>query len=189
MSQTLILNADFLPHAVVSWKEAVLLVLTGKAFPLETYTNWTVSSPSVSIEVPSVLLLRQYVKFKQKVKFSRANVFSRDNYQCQYCARHAGMFHRLKVSDLTFDHVLPRALGGETSWENIVTACKACNGKKGSKSLKESGMRLLRPPERPKSLCNIVYILSHREVPAKWEPYLLDNNNVTLLREPSCEDY
>jgi len=80
------------------------------------------------------------------VKFSRINVYLRDDFTCGYCGR------RLPMSQLTYDHVLPRARGGRTDWENILTACTGCNAKKGARTPAESGMRPLRQPFRPTSL-------------------------------------
>ncbi len=72
--------------------------------------------------------------------FTRFNLFLRDGFCCQYCGSRG---------DLTFDHVVPRASGGITSWENVVAACSKCNLKKGSKSLRNAGMALRKAPRPP----------------------------------------
>ena len=99
-----------------------------------------VNSPSVSIKIPSVVVLKDYVRPQKKVAFTRFNLFLRDEFSCQYCG---------SKGDLTFDHVVPRSLGGTTSWANVVAACSPCNLKKGSKTLKNSGLHLRRKPIRP----------------------------------------
>jgi 5-methylcytosine-specific restriction endonuclease McrA len=167
---TLVLNADYMPHAIISWREAVVLLVTEKARVLESYSGWEIRSASLCVEVPAVMVLEKYVSFRQKIKFSRANVYARDNYQCQYCRRKAG--EGIKVSELTFDHVVPRSAGGETTWENIVTSCRPCNSRKGSTPLLEFGTHLLREPRKPDSISNVIYVLARKEVPSAWETHL-----------------
>jgi 5-methylcytosine-specific restriction endonuclease McrA len=89
-----------------------------------------------------VVVLRDYVKPQNTVAFTRFNLFLRDEFSCQYCSG---------LGNLTFDHVVPRARGGITSWENVVAACSKCNLKKGSRSLKQSGMLLRKPIRKPQS--------------------------------------
>ena len=78
------------------------------------------------------------------MKFNRRNVFARDANRCQYCNR------RFPTSELTLDHVVPRSRGGGTTWDNLVCACVACNSRKGGRSPREAGLKLVRKPERPK---------------------------------------
>jgi 5-methylcytosine-specific restriction endonuclease McrA len=99
-----------------------------------------VRSPTTKIRIPSVVVLRDYVKPQKRVAFTRFNLFLRDGFQCQYCG---------SKGDLTFDHVVPRKSGGVTSWENVVAACSKCNLKKGSKALRHSGLSLRRQPRQP----------------------------------------
>jgi hypothetical protein len=101
---------------------------------IETYPGRVIRSEHLTIEVPSVCMTKEYFNYKKTVKFSRANMFLRDLYQCQYCA------DTFDTKDLTLDHVIPRASGGKTTWENSVTACKPCNYKKGSKLQKPKRM-------------------------------------------------
>lgn len=146
MLHTLVLTSYMAPHRVVSWTTAICLVVTGKVDVLEEYAE-TVSSPSMTLRVPSVLRLRRTTTFfKVNAKFSRVNVFTRDKFTCQYCGK------RLPMSKLNYDHVIPRRLGGKTVWENIVTSCYACNDRKAGRTPEQAKMRLLRKPRRPKSL-------------------------------------
>ncbi len=87
-----------------------------------------------------MIVLKDYVKPQKRVAFTRFNLFLRDGFMCQYCGSR---------QDLTFDHVLPRARGGRTNWENVVAACSPCNLRKGSKSLRDSGLKLNRKPRMP----------------------------------------
>jgi 5-methylcytosine-specific restriction endonuclease McrA len=86
------------------------------------------------------VVLKDYVKPRKRVAFTRFNLFLRDEFCCQYCG---------KKGELTFDHIVPRASGGITSWENVVAACSPCNMKKGSKSLRRAGMSLRKPTRTP----------------------------------------
>ncbi len=140
----LVLNADYrplsyLPLSLWPWQEAVKAVWLDRVDIVAEYEA-TVRSQRMEIRIPSVVVLKDYVKPRKRVAFTRFNLFLRDEFTCQYCgAKH----------DLTFDHVLPRALGGVTSWENVVAACASCNLKKGSKTLRQSGLTLRRRPFRP----------------------------------------
>lgn len=140
----LVLNADYrplsyYPLSLWPWQEAIKAAVLDRVAIVAQYDH-VVRSPSVEIRIPSVVVLRDYVKPQKRVAFTRFNLFLRDEFCCQYCGARG---------DLTFDHVIPRARGGRTSWENVVAACAPCNLRKGSMSLRQSGLRLRRPPRRP----------------------------------------
>ena len=140
----LVLNADYrplsyYPLSLWSWQEAVKAAYLERVDIVAEYDDW-VSSPSTRIRIPSVIVLRDYVRPQRQVAFTRFNLFLRDEFSCQYCGARR---------DLTFDHVVPRAAGGITSWENVVAACSRCNLRKGSKSLRRAGMTLRKPPRMP----------------------------------------
>ncbi|RFB78539.1 HNH endonuclease [Methylovirgula sp. 4M-Z18] len=133
MSQhsTLLLNADYqplsyFPLSLVSWQDALRAVIRGRVTVVAEY-DAVARSPSRTMRLPSVIALKAYQKAGRNVAFTRFNVYLRDRFSCQYCG---GMF---EAKGLTFDHVVPRSRGGATSWENIVAACHACNGAKGSR--------------------------------------------------------
>lgn len=172
MADTLLLNADYRPHSLLGWKEAIIMILQDKAHAVEEYKDWEISSPSITIKVPSVLVLNKFVVFRQTPKFNRANIYARDNRQCQYCGRKAGKGKTLSLSDLTFDHVLPRAQGGGTNWENITTACQSCNTKKANRTPKQAKMTLMNIPKKPSSVSNVELELSLKSIPAAWRDYL-----------------
>lgn len=130
MPDCLILNKDgsplsVIPLSVVSWQTAIRLVTTDKVRVLENYDNWIVRSPSTSMHVPSIVITSDYIKWNRQVKYSRNNIYLRDGYACQYCGKTP------PIAYLTLDHVLPKAKGGKTNWNNIVTSCQKCNSKKG----------------------------------------------------------
>jgi len=99
-----------------------------------------IRSPSFQMRLPSVVSLKSYVKPSRNPAFTRFNVFLRDRFQCQYCGSR---------DELTFDHVIPRAKGGQTTWENVVAACSPCNLKKGSAHPREAGMWPNQMPFQP----------------------------------------
>ena len=131
MRDTLLLNADGNPLSVaplstLTWQESIKLIWLDRINVLEWHDDWQVHSPSVTLTVPSVIIVRDFVKRRFNTNFSRSNVYLRDNYMCQYCKQ---MFSN---KELTLDHVIPRSKGGKTTWTNIVSACKQCNNQKGS---------------------------------------------------------
>jgi 5-methylcytosine-specific restriction endonuclease McrA len=140
----LVLNADYrplsyYPLSLWPWQEAIKAAWLERVDIVAEYDDY-VHSPSRSIRIPSVVVLKDYVKPRKRVAFTRFNLFLRDEFRCQYCG-HKG--------DLTFDHVIPRARGGITSWENVVAACSPCNLKKGSRLLQQTGMQLRKAPKCP----------------------------------------
>ena len=142
----LVLNADYrplsyYPLSLWCWQDAVKAAFMDRVDIVAEYDEY-VHSPSTRIRMPSVVVLKDYVKPQKRVAFTRFNLFLRDGFLCQYCG---------SKGDLTFDHVVPRASGGVTSWENVVAACSRCNLKKGSKSLRRAGMSLRRAPRQPSS--------------------------------------
>lgn len=128
MGDTLILNADAQPISIIplsseNWHEAVKLMWVERAEVLHEYDDWEVHSPSLTLKVPSVILLRDYVKVARNIKYCRENILIRDDFTCQYC----GLNCRECQEELTLDHVIPRYHGGKTSFTNITAACHSCN--------------------------------------------------------------
>ena len=161
-ARTLVLAPWYFPHTVIGWKHAVMLYCLGKVEVVESYTS-EVGSPSTSIKTPAVVrLLEKISTTKRGVKFSRINVYLRDNFTCGHCG------HKLPMSQLTYDHVLPRARGGLTRWDNIVTACYVCNAKKGARTPVDSGMQPNREPFQPLSLPLHPPLIDVRSAPAEW---------------------
>ena len=131
MRDTLLLNADGNPLSVaplstLTWQESIKLVWLDKINVLEWHEDWQVHSPNHTMTVPSVMMVREFVKRRTSTSFSRSNVYLRDNYICQYCKQ------MNSYKDLTLDHVIPKSKGGKTEWTNIVSACRKCNNQKGN---------------------------------------------------------
>jgi 5-methylcytosine-specific restriction endonuclease McrA len=175
--RTLVLSPWMQPHGILGWQQAIVLVVDGKVDVLENYEATIASAgnryegrPPLVVEVPAVARLRKAVRMhKDGVKFSRANVYTRDRCRCCYCG--------LKKSpkELNYDHVIPRERGGKTVWENIVTSCFKCNGQKRNRTPQEAGMTMHFQPHRPRVLSNTRPMLVDLDkVPALWLPYLTD---------------
>ena len=140
----LVLNADFrplsyFPLSLWPWQEAVKAAYLDRVVIVAEYEE-KVHSPSVSLSIPSVVVLKDFVKPARSVAFTRFNLFLRDSFTCQYCGARG---------EMTFDHVIPRSKGGRTTWENVVAACGPCNLTKGARTLRQVGMTLRRRPRRP----------------------------------------
>lgn len=159
----LVLNQNYEPLNICNARRAFVLLDRGKAEILEHGDRY-LRSPSMDFRLPSVIRLVYMIKRpRPKVRLSRKEVFARDNYTCQYCGT--------KSKDLTIDHVVPRHRGGRHTWENLVSACKACNHRKGGKTLEEAKMRLIRLPYEPKA--SSYYILQqHLETCSEWQKFI-----------------
>jgi len=123
----LVLNADFrplsyYPLSLWSWQDAIKAVFLDRVNIVAHYDQ-AVRSPTLEIQLPSVVSLKSFVKPTTHPAFTRFNVFLRDRFACQYCG---------SPEDLTFDHIIPRSKGGQTTWENVVAACSPCNLRKGN---------------------------------------------------------
>ena len=145
----LALNASFEPLTLIPPRRAVRLVLDGKAEVLEVSGGAAFRSVGLSLPSPAVIRLMRYVHVPRRFRRQVTNtfLFARDGYACQYCGRTLAELHGRQF--LTRDHVMPVSRGGDNSWLNVVTACSACNHRKGDRLLSEVGMTLLAPPREP----------------------------------------
>ena len=165
-AETLLLTPWMIPHKIIPWQTAVTMSFLGKVDVLEEYDD-VIRSPNLAIRAPAVVRLRRPIGgMKRGVKFSRINVFARDDFRCQYCGA------KRTIGDLNYDHVVPRVQSGKTVWENIVTSCYDCNAKKRGRTPEQAGMKLLRAPVKPKALpMTTVLPRHHGRIPEVWSPY------------------
>ena len=167
---TLVLDFNYQPTGRMSWERAITQFYKGKVEIVESYEDRDIKSVTFSMKMPAVV--RELTRYKRKnaVKFSRENVYTRDKGKCQYCGQHVP---RVKA---TYDHVLPRDLGGATKWDNIVIACFDCNQRKRNRTPEQAGMRLLTKPVKPKSLPNTVRLTFtwQKGMPEQWKSWLYD---------------
>lgn len=163
---TLVLDFGFQPVDRIGWQQAIRLMVLGKIEVLEEYADRVVRSARQAFKIPSVIRLLTKVTKKAGVRFSRENVWLRDKGKCQYCG--------IPVSKKTFtyDHVVPRTLGGQTRWDNIVIACYECNHQKAGHTPEQAGMRLRTQPVRPKHLPSSFKL--DGDFPKSWLDYVRD---------------
>ncbi|MBN1264532.1 MAG: HNH endonuclease [Anaerolineales bacterium] len=161
----LLLNANFEPLNVCSTRRAVGLIQTGKAEMLLNGRGF-IQTVRTQFPRPSVIRLVYMIKRPRvRVPLSKREIFRRDHYRCQYCG--------VRNTILTIDHIIPRRLGGDYSWTNLVTACQECNLKKGGRTLQECGLSLLQPPHEPRPTAD--YIFGHHLIEGQnddWEQFL-----------------
>jgi 5-methylcytosine-specific restriction endonuclease McrA len=176
-TKVLVLNRHYMPVHITSVRRAFSLLYQGLAeavnqqYKTFDYASWAALSVSLHedtiglvdrvIRVPRVILLLTYDRVpRRQVRFNRFNVYARDRNVCQYCGK------RFPRPELNLDHVIPRSQGGQSTWENIVCSCHACNRLKGGRTPRQAGMRLLQPARRP-----------------EWTPFMLETFSLRRYRE------
>lgn len=208
MSATLVLNSNYKPVKTISWVKAIGMVQRGAAEIVENYKKECVYTNEFELsdyDIENYGLLSRFfdeellaldrVRIKlfkpavirvfsprfgrQKVQFSRVNIYLRDDHKCQYegCRTTAAMKRgvgttRLHIESLTFDHILPKSQGGKTTWLNIVTCCKDCNSRKDSRTPEQARMVLIRQPYQPKQ---VPIVRARVQTPEEWKNFLFWN--------------
>ena len=165
-TRTLLLNPYYLPIRVLRWQDAVKMRYEGTAEVVAEYDD-EIASPSVTWKMPAVMRLKKMPRPRARgVRFSRLNVYQRDDFRCQYCGSACA------ANALTYDHVVPRSAGGRTEWKNIVAACKPCNARKANKSCDDAGMWPLRPPVIPRALPHLGPRIDVSSMPPEWSGFV-----------------
>lgn len=180
-ARVLILNRTFKPVAVATVERAFGLLVTGAAKALDSqyrlfdFDSWSelaaehgddvIRTTRRAIKVPRVMVLQVYDRLPRKnVRFSRQNVYARDDFTCQYCGK------RLPRSKLNLDHVVPRSHGGRSTWANVVTSCVSDNERKGGRTPEQAGMKLIRQPQKPTWASLSPY--SKKTPYEEWTPFI-----------------
>jgi 5-methylcytosine-specific restriction endonuclease McrA len=142
--RVLVLNASYEPLQIISVRRAIVLLLQEKAELIEA-AEQRLRAASMALDMPLVIRLVRYIRIPHRLKLpcSRRGVLARDRDTCQYCGVQPGR------ANLTIDHVLPRSQGGLTVWDNVVTACRECNRKKGGRTPEQAHMLLMTKPRQP----------------------------------------
>ena len=177
----LVLNRVFQAVQITSVRRALTLLYKGQVRAVDSeyrtydFDNWmdipvqpddhSVVTPSRNILIPHVVQLLVFDRMpRQEVKFSRGNIYLRDQNRCQYCGK------KFSSSELSLDHVIPISRGGKSTWENVVCACLPCNVRKGNRTPEEAGMKLIRPPAKPKA--TPLGLLAPHRIHPMWRNFL-----------------
>ena len=162
-ASVLVLNANYEPINICNYRRAICLILSDKAIMIENGRG-TIHTARTTLPLPSVIRLQKMIRRpRPTICFSRAEIFRRDNFTCQYCGK--------RTKHLTIDHIIPRSRGGKDTWENVVAACASCNHRKGGKLLEETNMHLISSIIKPPN--TIEYIFGrHLDTNQEWDIYL-----------------
>jgi len=182
----LVLNADYSLMGIIGWQKAMVWEYrynksnySGIDIVEYYIDDYIIGTNSQKKSIPAVVKTNKYFALKnQNVNFSRKNLFTRDDYTCQYCGI------TLPVSQLTYDHVIPKSKWPHskqtaTSWNNIVTSCFKCNSKKGNKTLQQANMKLRTQPFIPRKTNKYLHVTHQlltikRDIPKEWLLYIGD---------------
>lgn len=174
--RVLLLNFSYEPLGTIGVARAICMLFSGKLTVEESDGDNVLRSPSMTIPVPSVVRLRKYVHVKrrrQETTMKRARIYIRDRYRCQYCGEHK------HAKDLTLDHILPRAQGGESVPHNLVAACVKCNQRKGNRTPEQARMPLLTPQKLLRLGLDYVLLCHYAESRPEWKKYLFMDEATT----------
>jgi len=162
--KTLVIDSAYIARSVIATERAFVISYKGNAEVIAEYPEtFGVVNPNLEINKPSIIKVPNFIRMLfQKVPLTRENVFKRDNYECVYCGDD-------NKKSLTLDHVIPQSKGGPNTWDNLVTACKRCNGEKSDLTLEEYGKSIPKP-KRPHYLMLMKKV---HNIPEEWKPYLL----------------
>jgi 5-methylcytosine-specific restriction endonuclease McrA len=159
----LVLNASYEPVNITRARRALVLLIKGVAVSEETHDRFV----HVGIQLPCVIRLRQYRRLPSRIQtLSRKNILIRDGNVCQYCGT------RFLSSELELEHVIPRAQGGGSTWENLVAACRKCNARKADRTPLEANMKLLRQPRAMTIHTSRAFMRQSGVDEEKWRKYL-----------------
>jgi len=165
MLRVLKINQSYEPIDIISWKNAIRLIFLEKVEVIKEYDRF-IKTPNSLYKLPAVVrLFGSFKRPRKRIRFNRRNIIRRDRNCCQYCGN---VFPPTK---LTLDHVIPRALGGKTEWENIVCACSICNAKKSNKLLHDVGMKLKKKPVKPDWMPSEILSLYNKKIPNEWRDF------------------
>jgi len=187
MTKVLVLNKNFIPVSLTSWKKAIKLVYLERADVVDeeyrtySFNDWFelsqlikdypagfVYTPRFKIAIPEIIALKFYDRIQfEEPQLTRRNVYEHYGYRCCYCGK------KFSTEKLNIDHIVPRSRGGKTEWSNIVTSCIDCNLKKANRTPQEAGMKLLIPPTKPQRRIRLALILNPQiKIPTSWQKFI-----------------
>lgn len=160
----LVIDTAHMARSIISTERAFVIFYKGNAKVMHEHPeSFGLVNKDVDIKKPSIIRVNTYVDIKhQKVSLNRENIYKRDNYECVYCGSSG-------KNDLTLDHVIPQSKGGPNTWENLVTACKTCNGEKADMTVEEYTKNIPNP-QRPHYMMLMKKV--NYEIPEEWKDFL-----------------
>lgn len=166
----LVLNSSLQPLSVIPERRLIVLLSKQKVTFVDESVRQlieeSIQARRLELERPVIVQLLANVRIPRMIlQPTRANILLRDEDTCQYCGKHS--------RELTLDHVVPRSRGGQSTWENLVASCRACNGKKGNRLLKEVNMRLLRQPRPLTQEYAGIFLLRYPRLREAYEEFLV----------------
>jgi 5-methylcytosine-specific restriction endonuclease McrA len=172
----LVLNSSLQPLSVIPERRLIVLLSKRKVTFVDDRARElieeSIKARRLELERPVIVQLLANVRTPRvSLQPTRSNILLRDEEMCQYCGKHS--------RDLTLDHIIPRSKGGKSTWENLVASCKACNGKKGNRLLKEVNMRLLRPPRPLSQEYAGLFLLRYPKLREAYQEFLMTAQNAT----------
>lgn len=168
----LVLNSSFQPLSVIPERRLIVLLSKQKVTFVDEKARQlieeSIQARRLELERPVIVQLLANVRIPRlALQPTRSNILLRDEDTCQYCGK--------RTRELTLDHVIPRSRGGQSTWENLVASCRSCNGKKGSRLLKEANMHLLRQPRPLTQEYAGVFLLRYPKLREAYEEFLLSS--------------
>jgi len=165
----LVLNASLQPLSVIPERRLVVLLSRQKVAFVDDNVRQVIEENielrRFSTDEPVIVQLLANVRVpRMALRPTRANILLRDEETCQYCGKH--------MRELTLDHVIPRSRGGQSTWENLVACCRACNGRKGSHLPKEVNMALLKQPRPLENEFAGFFLLRYPRLREAYEQFL-----------------
>ena len=166
----LVLNASLQPLSVIPERRLIVLLSKEKvAFVnprMRHLVEESIRARRVGTDEPVIVQLLANVRIpRMALRPTRANILLRDHETCQYCGK--------RMRELTLDHIIPRSRGGGSTWDNLVACCRACNGRKGNRLLKEVSMHLIRPPRPLDHEYASFFLLRYPRLREAYEAFLV----------------
>jgi hypothetical protein len=166
----LVLNTSLQPLSVIHERRLIVLISKNKVAFVDDQVRQVIEESIRTRQMPPdepviVQLLANVRVPRMILRPTRANILLRDEDTCQYCGK--------RSRELTLDHIVPRSKGGQSTWENLVACCRACNGRKGNRLLKDVGMRLIRQPKPLDHEYAGFFLLRYPRLREAYEQYLI----------------
>lgn len=170
MKKTLVLSHNWTTERIVPWTVATSWLIAGRVALVDEYED-PIKTQGGTYPRPAVVRYTSPSKPKKfrEPRYKRRALWVRDNGMCQYCGI------KLANKEATVDHVVPRAQGGTTKWDNVVISCTKCNNRKANRTPEQANMPLLKQPSTPNTrimTMETARCVINGEPPQNWIPWL-----------------